>query len=247
MKRSLNELIGYSIKAKNGDKGKVKNFLFDDHSWSVRYLEAELGNIFFGRRVLIPRVFLGEPDWENKHFHIHLTVEAIKDSPDLSFDLPVSREYEKRLVDHYEIQPYWMVNAAAYAGQDSVFYPGPLFRAPKKVIKEEDIDTSLRSLNEVIGYRIDAIDDTFGQVVDLIIDDEDWQILYVVIDTKSMVPWSRKVMLPIEMIDEISFVESKVNIELPKDSIKNSPEFDESEPVNAEYEQVLYDYYGRKK
>ncbi|WP_340111818.1 PRC-barrel domain-containing protein [Maribellus mangrovi] len=247
MKRSLNELIGYSIKAKNGEKGKVKNFLFDDRSWSVRYLEAELGNIFFGRRVLIPRIFLGEPDWDNKHFQIQLTVESIKESPDLSFDLPVSKEYEKRLVDHYEIHPYWMVNAAAYAGQDSVFYPGPLFRAPKKVIKEEDIDTNLRSLTEVLGYKIDAVDDTFGQVSDLIIDDEDWQILHVVIDTKNWVPWSRKVMLPIEMIDEISFVDRKVTVELPKESIKDSPEFDDEEPVNAEFEHVLYDYYGRKQ
>ena len=247
MKRSLNELIGYSLKAINGEKGKVKNFLFDDHSWSVRYLEAELGNFFAEKRVLIPRMFLGEPDWENKHFPIELTVESIKESPDLSFDMPVSRKYEKSLVDHYDIHPYWMINSAAYAGKESIFYPGNLFRAPKKVIKEEDINTSLRSFNEVLGYRIDATDDTFGQIVDLIIDDEDWQILHVVIDTKTLVPWSRKVILPIELLDEINFMEHKVTIALPKESIKNSPEFDEAAPVNAEYEEVLYDYYGRKK
>ena len=240
-------MIGYSLKAKNGEKGKVKNFLFDDRSWMIRYLEAELGSFFSEKRVLIPRMFLGEPEWDNKHFPIELSVERIKESPDLNFDMPVSRKYEQELVRHYDIQPYWMVNAAAYAGQESFFYPGNLFRAPKKVIKEEDIDTSLRSFNEVVGYHIDAVDDTFGQIVDLIIDDKDWQILHVVIDTKTLVPWSRKVLVPIELIDEINFMDHRVTVNMPKEAIKNSPEFDESEPVNSEYEEVLYDYYGRKK
>ena len=140
-----------------------------------------------------------------------------------------------------------MANAAAFSGREAVFYPGISFRAPKKVIKEEDIDTNLRSFKEVLGYQIEAIDETFGLIDDLIIDDEDWQILHVVIDTKNLVPWSKKVMLPIDMIDEISFLDRTVKIKLPKEAIKDSPEFDESEAVNAEYEKVLYDYYGRKK
>lgn len=247
MKRSLNELIGYSIKAKNGEKGKVRNFLFDDKSWSIRYLEADLGSFFEEKRVLIPREFLGEADWEKKHFPIELSLESIKKSPDLSFDKPVSRKYEESLNKHYNIHPYWIVNAAAYAGQESIIYPGTLFRAPKKVIKEEDIETSLRSLTEVLGYHINAIDDTFGQIEDLIIDDEDWQILYVVIDTRNFVPWSKKVMIPIELIDEISFMDQRVKVEMTKEAIKSSPEFDDTEPVNTAYEEVLYDYYGRKR
>ena len=46
MKRSLKELKGYSLQAIDGEKGKVKNFLFDEDTWTVRYLEVDIGNFF---------------------------------------------------------------------------------------------------------------------------------------------------------------------------------------------------------
>ncbi len=247
MRRSLKELIGYSVKAKDGDKGKITDFLFDDKSWTIRYADVDLGNFFAERRVLIPRMFLGEPEWENKHFPIDLTVESIKASPDMSFDMPVSRKYEQELMEHYDVHPYWMMNEPAYLGHGSVFYPGTLFKAPRKVVKEENIDSDLRSVEEIMGYGIGATDETFGRVVDFIIDDSDWQVLYLIADTKNILPWSKKVMLPIELIDQISFVKREAEVELTKDMIKNAPEFDPSEAVNTEFEEVMYDYYGRKK
>ena len=36
-------------------------------------------------------------------------------------------------------------------------------------------------------------------------------------------------------------------VDLSRESVKNSPEFDPSEPVNREYEMKLYDYYGRPR
>ena len=36
MIRSLRELIGYSIMAKDGEEGKVNDFLFDEKSWIIR-------------------------------------------------------------------------------------------------------------------------------------------------------------------------------------------------------------------
>ncbi|MGC9343850.1 MAG: PRC-barrel domain-containing protein, partial [Bacteroidales bacterium] len=83
MKRSLNNLIKYSIKSKDGSDGKVKDFLFDDESWIVRYLEADLGKLFSSKRVLIPRVFLGDPNWDEKEFPIELSEELIKEGPDI--------------------------------------------------------------------------------------------------------------------------------------------------------------------
>jgi hypothetical protein len=38
MLRSVNNLIGYSIKAQDGELGKVSEFNFDDLTWSIRYL-----------------------------------------------------------------------------------------------------------------------------------------------------------------------------------------------------------------
>lgn len=247
MRRSLKELIGYSVNAKNGEEGKITDFLFDDKSWMIRYADVDLGNFFAERRVLIPRMFLGEPERDSKHFPIDLTVESIKASPDLSFDMPVSRKYEQELMKHYDVPPYWMLNEPAYLSSGNVLYPGTIFKAPRKVIKEENIDSDLRSLEEIMGYGIGATDETFGRVIDFIIDDSDWQILYLVADTKNILPWSKKVMLPIELVEQISFVKQEAEVDLTKDMIKNAPEFDPSEAVNAEYEKVMYDYLGRPK
>ncbi len=246
MKRSLKELKGYSIQAIDGEKGKVKNFLFDDETWIIRYLDADLGNFFKEKRVLIPKEHLGTPNWENSHFPVELTVKRIENSPDLEFDLPVSRKYEQELFEHYELTPYWPVNMSAYAGGGSMFYTEPIITPHKEVVDEEKIDTNLRSYEEISGYYISAKDEQFGHIDDLIIDDNNWQILYVIIDTKNIVPWSKLVMLPIELIDELSYPHNEAKINLSKETIKNAPEYNPAMAINAEYEKVLYDFYGRK-
>lgn len=246
MKRSLKELEGYTLQAIDGDRGKVKNFLFDDESLIIRYLEADLGNFFSEKRVLIPRAYLGEPFWEDKHFPVELTVKMIENSPGIDYDMPISKKYEKELVEHYELEPYWPANIAAYAGKETMFNPDISFKTPKKVIAKNEVETSLRSFTEIRGYFINATDDRFGHIEDLIIDDNDWQIFYVVIDTKNIVPWSKQVILPVDLISEISFVEKEAKIELTKEAIKKAPEYNPASAINAEYEKVIYDFYGRK-
>jgi hypothetical protein len=41
MGRSAHELKNYVSQASDGEIGRCTDFLFDDHSWSVRYLVAD--------------------------------------------------------------------------------------------------------------------------------------------------------------------------------------------------------------
>ena len=79
---------------------------------------------------------------------------------------------------------------------------------------------------------------------DFIIDDEEWVIRYIVVDTRK---WDKKVILSPQWCELVNWEESKINLDLTQDSIKDSPEFNPSEPVNREYEDKLYDYYGQPK
>lgn len=246
MKRSLKEIIGYTIQASDGEKGKVHDILFDDETWITRYVEADLGTLFSQKRVLIPRFYLREPVWEEKHFPIELTVEKIENSPDMETDLPFSRQYEKELMEHYDVKPYWPIDVAAYAARESMLNPDSTLKTPVNSINEDKIETHLRSFNEIQGYTVNAVDDRFGHIEDLIIDDVDWQILYVIVDTKNLVPWSKKVMLPIEIMHKISFVNREAAISVSKKTIENAPKYDPAVAVNAEYEKVLYDFFDRK-
>jgi hypothetical protein len=47
--------------------------------------------------------------------------------------------------------------------------------------------------------------------------------------------------------DQVNWVERKVFVDMTREMVKNSPEFDPSAPVNREYEVRLYDFCGRPK
>ncbi len=53
MKRSVKGLVGYTMGATDGEIGKVKDFYFDDKTWTIRYLIVETGDWLYGRKVLI--------------------------------------------------------------------------------------------------------------------------------------------------------------------------------------------------
>jgi hypothetical protein len=65
MLRSIKQLYGDKLGASDGEIGHVKDFYFDDQSWTVRYLVADTGSWLPGRQVLIsphafPEGFRGE-------------------------------------------------------------------------------------------------------------------------------------------------------------------------------------------
>ncbi len=43
MLRKPKDLNGYKLDARDGEIGEVKEFYFDDQSWTVRYLIADTG------------------------------------------------------------------------------------------------------------------------------------------------------------------------------------------------------------
>jgi sporulation protein YlmC with PRC-barrel domain len=53
MLRNIKDLIGFRIAAKDGEIGKVKDFYFDDETWTIRYLIVKTGDWLSTREVLI--------------------------------------------------------------------------------------------------------------------------------------------------------------------------------------------------
>lgn len=243
MKRSLKELISYKLSTKDGSNASIIDFLFDEDAWVLRYLEADFGNFFKDKRVLIPKVFLEEPDWEKKHFALDINKDEFNKFPPLEKHMPVSREYETKLRQYFNIDYYWM-QANTSNIDVGLFPPRPLI-PPAKSVKDDDIKSKLRSFNEVEGYRIKASDGTIGHVEDLIVDDADWQIVYLIVDTKNWLPWSKKVVLSLGWLDEINYPDQQVSINLKVDAIKNAPDYDDLELNSKETEKVMFDFYSR--
>ena len=107
MKRSINSLIDYGINAKDGEIGKVKEFYFDDLTWTIRYLVVETGNWLNGRKLLISPQALLTPDWDNEVFPINLTEEKIENSLIIDTEQPVSRQQEIEIYEYFPWANYW--------------------------------------------------------------------------------------------------------------------------------------------
>jgi len=241
MLRSLNELRHYAIYANNGKLGAVHDLLFDDQSWTVRYLMDDTGTWLPGRRVLISPTSIARVDWAGRDLHVNLTREQVEHSPPIDADRPVSRQVEAALARHHSWPYYW--GAVVGGGRAAA---AELVEEKVEQAQSRPADPGLRSVKEVIGYHIEAKDGEIGHVEDFIAEDESWTIRYLVVDTRNWLPGKKVLVSPL-WVESIDWAESKVQIVLLRETLKDSPEYDPSTPVNREYEARLYDFYGRPK
>ena len=105
-------------------------------------------------------------------------------------------------------------------------------------------NSHLRSAEEVLGYTIQATDGEIGHVEDFIFEDGSWKIRYLVVDTRKWL-MGGKVLVGTDWFDRIDWSEAKFYLNHKKEDIKNSPDYDPSEPINRKMEEILYDYHGR--
>jgi len=247
MLHSLNDLESYTVRAVDGDIGSVTDFLFDDQHWTTRYLVTDTGGFWKGpNQVLISPISFGKADWSTRLFNVALTQEKVKNSPGIDLDKPVSRQYERDYSQYYGWSYYWGFSETAAWGLGE--YPIALTDAGEPPEgthhAEEGGDPHLRSAKEVAGYHIRGSDGEIGHVADFIVDDETWTIRYLVIDTSNW--WfGKKVLVAPRWAQKISWAKNLVYINLTKDQIMNSPAWSPDALVNREYEERLYDYYGR--
>ena len=243
MLRSLKELEQYKVNATDGDIGSVVNFLLDDERWTVRYLIVETGSFFSERRVLITPISFREVDWSTKQFHVALTRDAVKSSPNVDTDEPVSRQHERDYYKYYGYPNYW--GDTGLWGMTA--YPGALATSRYEVsVKNTEIagDIHLRSVNEVRGYHVHGSDGSIGHVEDFIVDDETWEVRYLVVDTSNW--WlGRKVLIAPRWTSDVSWEERSVHIAMDRQSITNSPEWSPTVAINRQYEARLYKHFGR--
>lgn len=238
MFRSANHLIGFSILTSDEPCGKVKDLLFDDESFTVRYLTVDTGSWLLSRKVLISPTSVREPDPVSRQLKTVLTRQQLEDAPQLDSEKPVSRQHEIALASFYDWPVYWGFAAAPA----SVGQPAPTALAER--VEEMEEDTHLRSTTEVTGYHIQCMEGQLGHVEDLILDTDDWKIRHVIVDTRNWLP-GRKVMLPVDWMTHFSWSDRTAHIDLTQEQVKNAPEYDPRTPVNREYESRLYDFYGR--
>jgi hypothetical protein len=105
--RSTHAVDGYHIDASNGNVGHVEDFIIDDETWAIRYLVVNTRNWIPGKKVLVSPQWIENVSWSDSKVLVGLTRETIKNSPELTDDLLITRNYEIELHGHYNREGYW--------------------------------------------------------------------------------------------------------------------------------------------
>lgn len=241
MLRNSDDLRKFQLSARDGDIGHVDDLLFHDDRWNVRYLVVNTNRWLPGRKVLLIPDVLGPPDVETTRLPTDLTKDQVKDSPDIDTDKPVSRQKEIDLFEYYGWSPYWG------GGHGGFTQPVMAEVTPE----EQELsgatppgDPHLRSMREVDGYAIQARDGLIGHVEDLLVDDVEWVIRYLIVDTRNWLP-GRKVVVGPTWVERVNWQDRTVRVDLSRDDVKQSPLYDPTHPFDREEEIRIHDHYGR--
>ena len=250
MLRHETEIKGYAIHAIDGLIGTVNDFLFDDATWLVRWLVIDTGNWLPDRKVLLPPSALADVNHMGRQFSVRLTKQQVKECPAVESDRPVSRQTETNIYSYYGWAPYWGLGfvgiGGGYLAGTSPPPPSPeLMRREKEIddAQRAKDDPALRSANEVTGYQILASDGEIGHVEDFLVEDDDWSIHYLVVDTTNWWP-DKKVLISPLSVRKIEWTHRQVSLGADRQKVKDSPAYDPSTTVDPIYEKHFHDHYG---
>ena len=260
MLRNTNDLLDYVIEAAEGSIGHVKDFYFDDQAWVVRYLVVDAGSWLSSRKVLVSPVAITQPNWAKKQFRVSMTKEQVKNSPDIDTDKPVSRQHEEQYLTYYNY-PYYWGGTSLWGGE---MYPGMMIPgaggllespAERRLESEQayvqaqatehnDGNPHLRSCKEVTSYHLHASDGDIGHVQGLLVDEQTWAIRYLVVDTSNW--WlGHKVLIAPQWIQEVSWADSTVSVDMTRQAVKDAPPYEPSAELDRTQESAIYKHYRR--
>jgi sporulation protein YlmC with PRC-barrel domain len=252
MMLAVSALKGFAIEARDGKIGTVSDFLFDDRSWKIRWMVVDTGGWLTGRKILVHPSAIGQPDYGREELPVSLTKAKVENSPSIFSDEPVSMQKATGLYSYYGWDPLWggsnYFGAYPY-GMGSVYPPmpqreeGDVLEATRAGVGDDEGDPHLRSMNAVTGYHIQAKDGAIGHVENILIDDEDWGVRYLIIDTRNW--WlGQHVLISPYSVSQISWSERDVTLDVTREQVKGSPAWDPADIINRSYQVQLHGYYG---
>ncbi len=105
--RSCKAVVGYHIEASDGEIGHVQGLLVDEDSWAIRYFVVKTSNWWLGHDVLVAPQWIKRMSWAQRIVTLDLTRDDLKEAPHYAPALPLTREMEIAVYEHYGRTGYW--------------------------------------------------------------------------------------------------------------------------------------------
>jgi hypothetical protein len=175
----------------------------------------------------------------------------VKDSPSILSDEPVSQQMETDLYGYYGWDPLW--GGGNYFGA----YPYGMGVGSTSMPVAGDVDVleasrsgsagggdpHLRSVSTVTAYHIQARDGPIGHIETILVDDENWGVRYLVIDTRNWWPGQHVLMSPYA-VRAISWSDRDVTLDVTRDQVRGSPAWNPAAAIERAYQERLHGYHG---
>jgi Protein of unknown function (DUF2934) len=126
--RSAKSVVGFHIKAVDGDIGHVQGLFVDEETWAIRYLIVDTSNWWLGHPMMITPDLIKHIDWDGRSVAINLTEQQVKDAPPYDPTVPLNREHEMAIHQYYGRPGYWVNPPPAKAKKST--------RQSKKIITD---------------------------------------------------------------------------------------------------------------
>lgn len=246
MLRKASQLRKFSLRAREGEVGTIRDFYFHDATWTVRYLVVDGGEWLERRRLLLSPMALGPPRDEHEVIPVELSRAQMRASPRADRHGPPTRRYEIAYHRHYGWPRYWG-GGGLWGGWRR---PAELLRKgrvhPPEPVPGDELEPGLESLGRVTGFRIEGRDGDVGHVEECLIDDETWAVVYLTVDTRNWWPGGRKVLLARQWIESLDRARRRLRVDVHRDTIREAPAYDGTVPPTREHEVALFKHYGRE-
>jgi hypothetical protein len=249
---------GCQVRASDGDVGAVKDFLFDDETWKVRWMAVDTSHWLPGRRVFIhpsataPLTLPPKPALpmmsrgETLELTVNLTRAQIEAGPHTREDEPVTSDMEALLYDYYGWDPYWGAThfgAAALPNAESRIVGDAARRDTDAEILPVDGGDRLHSVVELKGYTVHALDGDIGHVENVLADDSNWEIRYLIIATRNWWP-GKIVQLAPYAVKGIDWFGQRINMNVSREQVRSAPAWDPLALADEAREEELHRHFG---
>ena len=192
------------------------------------------------------------------------TMDDLEDYSVGATDGSVGRVKDFYFDDEFWVVRYFLVEAGAWLAGRKVLIPTLSIRAPnwfnrllpvsmtrQEVAERQDMEAGrptrgnphLRSCKTVTSSHIRAPDGDVGHVCGFLIDEQNWAIRYLIVDTRNW--WlGHHVLIAPEWIEEVSWDNHTVTVKLTRDAVRNAPPYRAKTQFDRDAEMKLHDHYG---
>ena len=164
---------------------------------------------------------------------------------------PVSQQMQNLLYNHYDWFPDW---DGAYLGRMTGATASPMMAPPylgvqlnserrAEIADDQEGDPHLRSVVEVIGYHVHALDGDIGHVENFMLESQDWSLQYFVVDTSNW--WlGKRVLIATQAVKAVEWSDRHIRLDVSREQVKTSPVWDPIIAFNELERTHLHRHYG---